>query len=337
MASCYLIMNCSGKKDWYSQLELGCSRSKKREKNVAFEYILFSTLPRTGNTFTRKLLENATGIVTESVFKEDGKINPRTGAWARKCGGIPLHSRQGKGKGLIYNCRYIRRSQGEMPVFVKSHSPVDMGSGANGDLSIVEQIRIEKRKATCFLLIVRNPLDVYAAELRFLSKDIQIFSKSMGAVGKFPLKVPITFRDFMRYKFLRYLNYWGRRVHEGKVLTFLIRFEDLVENPVHAVWSILDCFGVQNLVNQDADLGLFVEEVRSSGASSSTAAQGSGFELVTRLAPNWHREIHNYEDVLEKFGYSYFQSSVQSGEKPQLGLKIVNSTEAEKETALYAI
>ena len=216
-----------------------------------------------------------------------------------------------------------------MPVFVKSHSPVDMGSGANGDLSIVEQIRIEKRKATCFLLIVRNPLDVYAAELRFLSKDIQIFSKSMGAVGKFPLKVPITFRDFMRYKFLRYLNYWGRRVHEGKVLTFLIRFEDLVENPVHAVWSILDCFGVQNLVNQDADLGLFVEEVRSSGASSSTAAQGSGFELVRKLVPKWHRELHKNEDVLEKFGYYYFRSSEG---KPQLALKNVNLTEAEQET-----
>ena len=49
--------------------------------------IVFSPLPRTGNTYTRKLLENATGLVTESVFKEDGKINRRTRAWARKCGG----------------------------------------------------------------------------------------------------------------------------------------------------------------------------------------------------------------------------------------------------------
>lgn len=337
MVSSNLIINCSGKKDWYSQLNLGCSQNHKRERNVDFEYILFSTLPRTGNTYTRKLLENATGIATESVFKEDGKINHRTGAWARKCGGIPLHSRQGKGKGLTYNCRHIRRSQGKMPVFVKSHSPVDMGRTAKGDLSTIEQIRIERRKATCFLLIVRNPLDAYAAELRFLSKDVRIFSKSMGEGGKFASKIALTFRDFMRHKFLRYLGYWSRRVHERRLLTFLLRFEDLVENPVRAVRSILDCFALQNLVDQNAGLKVFVEEVRSSGASSSTAAQGSGFELVTRLAPNWHREIHNYEDVLEKFGYSYFQSSVQSGEKPQLGLKIVNLTGAEKETALYAI
>jgi len=329
MASCYSIIYCLGKKEWFSQLELGCSQNQEKRRDVEFEYILFSTMPRTGNTYARKLLENATGIVTESVFKEDGKINRRTGAWARKCGGIPLQSRQGKGKGHTYNCRHIRRSQGEMPVFVKSHSPVDMGSAAKGDLSIVEQLRIEKRKATCFLLIVRNPIDAYAAELRFLSKDVQTFSKSMGSGGKLPSNIPLTFRGFMRHKFLRYLNYWGRRVHERKVSTFLLRLEDLVENPALAVRSILKCFGVQNLFAQDADLKVFVNKVRSSGASSSTAAQGSGFELVMKLAPKWYRELHNYEDVLEKFGYSYFRGSGREefGEKPQLGLKVINLTE----------
>ena len=66
-----------------------------------------------------------------------------------------------------------------------------------------------------------------------------------------------------------------------------------------------------------------------SGASSSAVAHGSGFEIVTKLVTkmaSWHRELHNYEDVLEKFGYSYFRSS---GEKPQVGLKVINLTETE--------
>ena len=96
-----------------------------------------------------------------------------------------------------------------------------------------------------------------------------------------------------------------------------------MENPVLAVRSILDCFGVQNLADTWANLQIFVERVRSSGASSSTTAQGSGFDLVTKLAPKWHRELHNYEDVLDKFGYSYFRGS---GEKRQLSLKVINLT-----------
>ena len=130
----------------------------------------------------------------------------------------------------------------------------------------------------------------------------------------------------MRNKFLRYLNYWGRRVYERKVSTFLLRFEDLVEDPVLAVRSILACFGVQNLVDQNTDLQILVERVRSMGASSSTTAKGSGFELVTKLAPKYHRELHNYEDVLDKFGYSYFLGSGLSGEKLQLELKVIDLT-----------
>ena len=125
----------------------------------------------------------------------------------------------------------------------------------------------------------------------------------MGAVAKLPSKIPLS-----------------RRVYEREVSTFLLRFEDLVENPVLAVRSVLACFGVQNLVNEDTDLQIFLEKVRSSGASSSTASRGSGFELVTKLDPKWYRELHAYLDVLEKFRYSYFHQS--SGGKRQLGLKV---------------
>ena len=161
------------------------SKQKKEQKCWVWVYLIQHATEN--RKYTQTLLEKATGVVAESVFKEDGKIDECTWAWARKCGGIPLQSRQGKG--CTYNCKNIRRSQGKAPVTVKSPSPVDVGSATGEDLSIVEQLRIEKRKATCFLRIVRNPSDVYAAELRFLSKDVQIFQKAWEQLGIFLQKL----------------------------------------------------------------------------------------------------------------------------------------------------
>ena len=76
-----------------------------------FQLVLFATVPRSGNSWMRSILEAITGLATGTVYNEfQDVIEPRTKAVTHRCG-----------TGM--NCQSVRISKGLDPFIVKTHFP----------------------------------------------------------------------------------------------------------------------------------------------------------------------------------------------------------------------
>lgn len=105
-----------------------------------FARILFPTVPRSGSSMTRTLLEIATGISTGTVFREGGAWNERAHAFVSSCGAVG-------------DCNHVHAPKGTEPIVVKSHYPFLEAKGVAFGNDCVSGI----------LMTVRHPLDNYVA------------------------------------------------------------------------------------------------------------------------------------------------------------------------------
>ncbi|EDQ90031.1 uncharacterized protein MONBRDRAFT_32234 [Monosiga brevicollis MX1] len=188
-----------------------------RVETIQSEKIVFPTVPRSGNTWSRSILEIITGRASESIFSEGrNKSNPvarrASGFYARACGQTHL-------------CKDVRANKMEDIAIIKTHHPW-----------------IRKNRfsvpgiGTMLLMTTRNPLDNYLALMRYSP------NKSIG---------PRAFA--MRWN--NFFNFWLKEnVHRNLPLQ-VIRFEDLVnrETRINAFWHFIQMSGLDRQLNIDRD------------------------------------------------------------------------------------
>ena len=130
-------------------------QKKKRSDNDNIYEISLASVPRSGNTWTRMLLEAATGISSESVFYEEGtKPRHRTGTYSADCG-------------EINDCDNVHPAEIGEPVVIKTHAPFLAPDLICSDPNIT--MDGFKCNVNYALLLVRNPLENYLAYIRYRS------------------------------------------------------------------------------------------------------------------------------------------------------------------------
>lgn len=161
-----------------------------------FERILQPTVPRSGNTFSRFLLENLTGIATEAVYGEGGTFSNRSRASGRPCG-------------VTNDCDHIHRSSGNELVIIKTHFPFMAPEFAIDDC--VSKI----------LMTVRHPVDNYFAWATYSGE---------GEIRTLEFRKAINFKEYFRL-WEAHHNFWHAFASRYKVPLLQYRYEDLCQNP----------------------------------------------------------------------------------------------------------
>lgn len=111
-----------------------------------FLKFMLASLPRSGNTFTRLLLENMTGILTElSTSREDRFQDPRTGKYYPKSTDCACNPIAGES-------RVCRPSSGDDLVVIKTHFP-NIGPEINESHDCISGV----------ILLIRHPVDQFLA------------------------------------------------------------------------------------------------------------------------------------------------------------------------------
>lgn len=159
-----------------------------------FPRVLQPTVPISGNTFSRHLIENLTGIATESAYGEGGSFSNRTQASGRECG-------------LTGDCDRVHRSYGNELVLIKTHFPF-LSPEFN-----------EKECVSKLIMTVRHPLDNYFAWASYKGKG-----KILG------FRETMNFEKYFKL-WETHHNYWHAFASRKKVPLFQYRYEDLCQNP----------------------------------------------------------------------------------------------------------
>jgi len=162
-----------------------------------FPRVLQPTVPRSGSSFSRRLVENLTGIATEAVYEEGGTFSNRTQASGRECG-------------LTGDCDRVHRSYGNELVLIKTHFP------------FMQPEFDEKDCVSKILMTVRHPLDNY-------------FALALTS-GKGKTIQTLQFRDNMNFEkyfdlWEAHHNYWHAFASRMNVPLLQYRYEDLCQHP----------------------------------------------------------------------------------------------------------
>lgn len=162
-----------------------------------FQRVLQPTMPRSGNTFSRRLLENLTGIATESVYDEGGTHSDRSQASGSPCG-------------LLNDCDRVHRSFGDELVIIKTHFP-----------SMPPEFD-EEDCVSKILMTIRHPVDNYFAWAA---------SQNQGKVIKtLDFRKQLTFEEYFEL-WEAHNNYWHAFAFSKKVPLLQYRYEDLCQHP----------------------------------------------------------------------------------------------------------
>lgn len=182
--------------------------------------IMFPTVPRSGSTLTRILLENATGIATEAVYKEDGAFDKRTMANARPCG-------------ILGNCETVRRGRGEEVAIVKTHFPF-LGPELEPDACV-----------SAVLMSVRHPLDNYLAWAHYQSgitegRNYHTYNNSMHDELVL-LRTRERMENFEAFgkKWESHIAFWHHFALSRNIPLLEYRYEDLTADAPFALKKIL--------------------------------------------------------------------------------------------------
>lgn len=187
-------------------INIGRSESSAEENLLPleeWERVYLATFPRSGNHWTRFLLEEATHIATSSVYHD---LSP----WHLKepfpwGGYAPKY-------GYRKNCRYP--DQGET-VVIKTHYPAR------------NKTRFDLLPAKKVIRIVRHPLDSFYSYYLFGEKKIP-------EDGKVPRKFVVgAIKAWKRFE-----TYWN-----GQEDVLTIRYEDLFSDPYTTLSIILEAIG----------------------------------------------------------------------------------------------
>lgn len=178
--------------------------------NDFFYRIPLSTVPRSGNTMLRRLIEYATLVSTEHIFpnNEGGLYSNRTGTY-------------GYAHGIVEDTR-VRRSCGNDAAIIKTHYPF--------------QPQFLQGCISASITIVRHPVDNWIAYLM-----------DMIRTGKVPdiyaaqLQLP-----FWKFHSLwkKHHRFWLDIRKEMRIPIVTVRYEDLCRYPAWIVSRVLPTLGI---------------------------------------------------------------------------------------------
>lgn len=173
---------------------------------MKFPRIWLPTVPRSGNTISRFLLENLTDISTESVYQDEGTTySNRSGAYGRDCGHIGY-------------CDRIHRSTKDQLVIIKTHFPFMHPEFDENDC--VSRI----------LMTIRHPVDNYLA---------WAYYKGNGEKNTLDFRKQ-NFRDFYKLWQIHH-TYWHAFASRRQIPLLQFRYEDLCRSP-ETVFSRVSAF-----------------------------------------------------------------------------------------------
>lgn len=164
-------------------------------KSASYSRVFFPTIPRSGSTFARELIENSTGIATESVYKEGGKYSLESKSFHKNCG---IHG----------DCSRVRKRNSGEPAMIKTHFPF-MGPEFDETQECVSKI----------IMTVRHPIDNYIAWIAYKG-----FIK--GEIHALKSRRRMKFPMFLELWELHH-NYWHAYAHLNDIPLLQFRYEDL--------------------------------------------------------------------------------------------------------------
>lgn len=177
------------------------------ESKEDWKRVYLASYPRSGNHWTRNLLEETTHVATGSVYldKEPPHLK-KPFPWG---GYAPKNGCEG-------NCRYPEK--GEI-VVIKTHFPAHI------------KTQFDLQPATKLIRIVRHPIDAFYSQFFHRNPDHQLTADG---------KIPSWFvkRSIGRWK--KFQKYWNQ---QPNVLT--IRYEDLLTQPHVYLREIVEASGYQ--------------------------------------------------------------------------------------------
>ena len=287
--------------------------------------IYFPTVPRSGNTHTRKLWEAVTSIGSESVYRETSNKDRRSGAYVRRFGGIGVSSRGGGGggggSGGSGGSRPIRAGRGKDPILVKSH-----------DKSYFKMFYLTK--SSHILLLVRNPVDNYVSDL--IERNVLYKLKNINTaidIKRTQLTNNVSFKRWVMEVWMRYQHLWFRYplkrhpcVHEERgrgvyklckrpdLPRIVLRYEDLFMNPSETIDYFLNATGVKSQLRLSSEYIvnriLEVEEAAKIRRPPSPINSKDSFDFVSGTKKEARRILELMKQkqlakALECFGYVF--------------------------------
>ena len=197
-------------------------------------FLLFylATVPRSGNTLSRILLENASGIATETVYSNNQrgfKKTNRTHAFAPPCGGI------------TGDCASVHRSRGPEPVVVKTPFPFLTEPVTPPALPHAPSAQ---QCVSGVITTLRHPIDNYVAWIRYLSAPTSLLGHPHNNSLPGTTVNPRVARDgwpldrFMQL-WVQHHTFWRRFARLRGVPLLEYRFEDLCSDPRRVLPEVL--------------------------------------------------------------------------------------------------
>lgn len=183
--------------------------------------ILFPTVPRSGSSMTRALLENATSVATGAVYWEGGRWNEQARAFIHECGGNR-------------DCERVHVSNGSEPMVIKSHYPfLGQQDAAFGNDCV-----------SAIVMTVRHPLDNYIAWMTFLARqktDQPLNGDTLIDVKK--IRDGFTFAAFVKL-WQQHHTFWHAFAVRHSIPLLQVRYEDICAEPKSSMRRVLDFLSV---------------------------------------------------------------------------------------------
>ena len=205
---------------WVKRIKPAC---EAREAPVKPLRLLFTTVPRSASTFTRRLLEYSTGIASESVWREGGEWSDETKSFG-SC--MPIGVFKGSdgkreaatGSGCPVN---LRRATSADPLVVKSHFPVQHR----------EWQYMKAHRISAILKTIRNPLDEYDSWRRWRGKN-----------PEWP-RFLMSFKEFAG-EWVKFHTHWDAWSKENCTPIVEFKFEDLMKEKAGVLREVLQQTGL---------------------------------------------------------------------------------------------
>jgi len=296
-----------GLKHWHegSKDGTGSELAQRRYDSQKYHRIFMTTVPRSGNTWLRQILEQVTAVATGSEYVEGGQYIAKYGAHfpARgekeiksACGGTSFaHAGSFLVKHTHQNCvTQVHYPSGNEPVVVKGHSPW-------GSFNVPETIS----NNTFHLIVIRNPIDNWRA-----------------CLGYYQLRPENAAEDFTKcFRLRKYIDHWLAHVHywvhQKDIPVYVIRYEDMLIDPAEAVTRLLRVLpGTYPKVRSKRDVEKIVallgptkgrmSDSQAEEAKSLTPFQvrcGKGFAKMNNLIDELGYVTKAYAAALLPFGY----------------------------------
>lgn len=209
---------------FFSLVLMFCARASHADlaQSEDWQRVYLATYPGSGNHWMRYLIEEATHIVTGSVYRDLGPMR----GFGFEYKGTP-HSKTplpwgfAPENGYRGDCRYPNPGE---PIVIKTHFPIS------------QKTRYDSKPTFKNIKIVRYPLDAIYS----------LFKGSKGVSKTKDGKIPHRFVREAVMKWKKFETHW-----EGKKNVVTVRFEDLYDQPHEILRQVLNAIGYCDVSQED--------------------------------------------------------------------------------------